>query len=346
MPLQASLFLTSGLLCVLLAIGLLSSRAVAPLCARMLGANYLLWAWQNLLGAAVLSGFWPAAGLIRPMSAMAVGPLMVCFYLSVMAPQRLRPSVLLPHMAGLAPVPMAIFSGQWQWVDPLIIASFAVYPVGVTWMHWRAPAPPFPTRQAVAARLCLWILTAAMLVNLVIEIATVWEVGAGTPRQQSAVLAVSGGVFLLLHLAAMVTVLTRAPVLEWLYQLKNWPARREAPPASEQLALFKRWEILVRERELFRSEAGIDLSRGARLLGVPARQLSRAINDIYGASFTQYLNDQRVALAQKLLREQSQLAIAELYMEAGFATKSHFHREFNRVTGQSPGAYRKEAIGA
>ena len=64
------------------------------------------------------------------------------------------------------------------------------------------------------------------------------------------------------------------------------------------------------------------------------------------ASVQRLFNHHRVALAQKLLREQSQLAIAELYLEAGFATKSHFHREFSRVTGQSPGAYRKEAIGA
>jgi len=346
MPAPATLFLASGLFCALLAISLLSSRAIKPLCARLLGANYLLCAWQNLLGAAAFSGLWPSAGLIRPMSAMALGPLWYCFYLSVVAPQRLRPRELLPHAAGLVPVPLAILTGQWQWVDPLIVASCAAYLVGAIRLHRLTPAPHFPTRQAVSARHCLWILTAVMLVNLATEVAAAWEIDAGIPPQESAVLTFGGSIFLLLHLAAMITVLTRAPLLEWVHQLKNRPGSHQATSSSEQRVLLQRWETLVRERELFRVEAGINLARGARLLGVPARQLSRAINDIYGASFTQYLNDQRVMLAKRLLREQPQLTITEVYLRAGFATKSHFHREFTRVTGQSPGGYRDRAVEA
>lgn len=39
------------------------------------------------------------------------------------------------------------------------------------------------------------------------------------------------------------------------------------------------------------------------------------------------------------------MAVTDVYVEAGFSTKSHFHREFARVTGLSPSDYRRIELG-
>src|SRR5690625_5400369 len=80
------------------------------------------------------------------------------------------------------------------------------------------------------------------------------------------------------------------------------------------------------------------------MMGIPSRQISTAINRVYGGSFSQYLNDCRVQEAQRLLIEQPDLPITQLMLDAGFTTKSNFHKEFRRITGLPPGEYRKQAL--
>ena len=109
---------------------------------------------------------------------------------------------------------------------------------------------------------------------------------------------------------------------------------------EELQAIFARWEGLASARELFLSESSIAVSRAAKLLGVPSRQLSQAINSINGASFSQYLNEQRVERAKALLRQDEAMPITEIYLAAGFSAKSHFHREFSRSTGMTPSEFK------
>ena len=65
----------------------------------------------------------------------------------------------------------------------------------------------------------------------------------------------------------------------------------------------------------------------------------------YGASFSVLLNDQRIAHAQKLLLQAPDLAVTEVMAEAGFASKSNFHKEFLRVTGTTPTLFREQGLG-
>ncbi|WP_377845214.1 helix-turn-helix domain-containing protein [Bosea sp. UC22_33] len=57
-----------------------------------------------------------------------------------------------------------------------------------------------------------------------------------------------------------------------------------------------------------------------------------------GKNVSQYINDFRVAEACRLLPAKRSVTMAML--EAGFQTKSNFNREFRRVTGLSPAAWR------
>ena len=110
-------------------------------------------------------------------------------------------------------------------------------------------------------------------------------------------------------------------------------------------ALLQRWLALLQQEQLYTLEYGITLAQAARKLQVPARQLSNAINLHYGASFSVLLNDQRIAHAQKLLLQAPDLPVTEVMAEAGFASKSNFHKEFLRVTGTTPTLFREQGLG-
>ncbi len=95
---------------------------------------------------------------------------------------------------------------------------------------------------------------------------------------------------------------------------------------------------LLGERKLYR-DPDLSLSRLARRLSVPSRRVSEAINRELGLNVSQFINNYRIREAIKGLRERN-ASIGEVMQEAGFRTKSNFNREFKRVTGESPQAYR------
>lgn len=68
------------------------------------------------------------------------------------------------------------------------------------------------------------------------------------------------------------------------------------------------------------------------------RDVSRAINLSTGENVSRYINRLRIEHAQALL-SQGQLVTEAMY-QSGFNTKSNFNREFLRVTGQSPSAWK------
>jgi AraC-like DNA-binding protein len=98
---------------------------------------------------------------------------------------------------------------------------------------------------------------------------------------------------------------------------------------------------LMRQKALFR-DPDLTLNRLARQAGIPARQISAAINRVQGRSVSQMVNEYRIAEARRLLRE-SDLAVTQVMLESGFQTKSNFNREFLRATGMTPSDFRRTA---
>jgi AraC-like DNA-binding protein len=86
----------------------------------------------------------------------------------------------------------------------------------------------------------------------------------------------------------------------------------------------------------------LTLQRIARKLGVPQREVSRAVNDCAGVNLSQYVNGFRVQAACVALRETDH-PVTQVMFEAGFVTKSNFNKEFGRVTGVSPSVWRRTA---
>lgn len=74
----------------------------------------------------------------------------------------------------------------------------------------------------------------------------------------------------------------------------------------------------------------------ASQLGVRQSELSACINTFKGCSFTQFVNSYRVAYAQQLMREQSDIKMSQVGQESGFANDTTFYRVFKTITGLTP----------
>lgn len=334
----------SSAFCLLLAVGLLTSRALNPLCARLLGLNYLLIALQGALGLAVFTGVWPQAALIRVVIAMLLGPALYAYFISALRPAKLNSWRWHWHLLPVLAMGLVLWQQQWSLIDGLIIASFFGYWLTVLWQMRRTKREHSEPSIPSPANTWLWILVALMPVNILLEIAIAFEIRAGARLTETYALALTGVIFALFNGITLLLALARAPIIEWMHELK-----RPEPSAlsdADKRQVFERWQQLVEVKALYRTEASMTVTRAARLLGVPARQLSQAINGIYGGSFSQYLNDVRVTKAKALLLSHPNMSVTEVYMQAGFSTKSQFHREFSRVAGATPSAFRDTAARA
>ncbi|WP_227509726.1 helix-turn-helix domain-containing protein [Klebsiella michiganensis] len=111
---------------------------------------------------------------------------------------------------------------------------------------------------------------------------------------------------------------------------------------EEYVSTYQRVNTLVSEQNLYLNP-DLTLNALARKAGVPARQISKAVNLVRGCNVLQWINGLRIDYAQQLLRN-TPLPVTEVMLEAGFATKSNFHREFLRISGITPTDYRRTAV--
>ena len=107
---------------------------------------------------------------------------------------------------------------------------------------------------------------------------------------------------------------------------------------------FDRLDALMQDRAPYR-DPDLTLDRLARRLGLPARRLSAAVNRRLDRNVSQLVNDHRVAEACRLLSTTDD-PVTRIMFDAGFQTKSNFNREFRRVTGTTPSAWRRDRRGA
>lgn len=82
-------------------------------------------------------------------------------------------------------------------------------------------------------------------------------------------------------------------------------------------------------------------------LGMPVHVVSRAINVGLGMSYSELINQRRIAWAQQLLakEENRDTKIIAIAWDAGFTSKSAFYSAFKKYTGLSPAAFRDKLAG-
>ncbi len=89
----------------------------------------------------------------------------------------------------------------------------------------------------------------------------------------------------------------------------------------------------------------LNIERLAEHINLPYRDVSTLINKHFHVNFNEYVNLYRINEAKRLLADaqSSNLTINEIYAQAGFNSKSAFHRFFSRLVGVSPSEFRKLA---
>lgn len=107
-------------------------------------------------------------------------------------------------------------------------------------------------------------------------------------------------------------------------------AMNELPPDKLRQALDYIQEHLGEE---------ISLEAIAKHLQMSQYYFSHLFKQSMGVSPYQYVLQQRIERSKQLLK-QSQLTVAEIALESGFASQTHLLKHFRKFTGMSPTKYR------
>lgn len=116
--------------------------------------------------------------------------------------------------------------------------------------------------------------------------------------------------------------------------------RPEVEDGSVELEQAAR--ALLMQSQLY-LDKDLTLDRLAKHLHVPARSLSKAINQTQHMNLSKYVNGFRAEHAAGLLAT-SALSVTAITDQSGFMSRSNFYREFERVYGLSPSAYREKQL--
>ena len=85
------------------------------------------------------------------------------------------------------------------------------------------------------------------------------------------------------------------------------------------------------------SDSELNLSKVAKTVGVSERSISKMISEKYLCNFRTYINNIRIAEAERLLRD-SDLSVSEIGYKVGFNDPSSFSKTFKKITGKPPSA--------
>ncbi|NIQ97090.1 MAG: helix-turn-helix domain-containing protein [Desulfuromonadales bacterium] len=89
--------------------------------------------------------------------------------------------------------------------------------------------------------------------------------------------------------------------------------------------------------------APIRLDDAAREAGMSTSCFERYLKKQTGMTFVACVNSLRIARAKELLQADS-TPILQVALACGFNNQSHFNRVFRKMTGTTPGAYRKARL--
>ncbi|WP_426127479.1 helix-turn-helix domain-containing protein [Pararhizobium sp. PWRC1-1] len=141
------------------------------------------------------------------------------------------------------------------------------------------------------------------------------------------------------NLAALAVLSIAAAAASRSHSPMGTPDADLKPQLAEDKETMADIQALMETKRVYR-DADLNLDRLARKLGIPARQISTAINRATGKNVSQYVNEHRIAEACSQLVT-TERPVTEIMFEVGFQTKSNFNREFRRVTDMTPLEWRE-----
>lgn len=345
-------FLANTFLCLLIAMHILTGAALRTVHTKVLGICYSLLTFQHLLGFIVFSFDMPNVVILRASLATLIGPIFFIYYLFVF--RLYRPSWL--H--GLHCLPTFLVMGIFfEWlpttyfgVSIVLQASFWGYFFATLYLliRRRHDLNYLGSWLSVALR-WLWVLCALLGIKALLDGMIEYELKLGQALRESIALMVTVYLFLIVNAVTVLLALQRHPFWEWLLEsavLKKQGAKQSSKGTQLTGETVQRVyaDFLdgLENNQWFKAEHSFTIAMAAKAMGIPQRQLSEAINIATSQSYSQVMNQRRVKEAIDLMEVQPSISMTALMYDAGFRTKSSFNREFCKVTGKSPTAYREQ----
>ena len=271
-------------------------------------------------------------GSLQPVTAAAIPPLAwAAFQFSAVRRPRLPHDLV--HLAGpvlaLAAVPILP-----TLLDMLIPALFLCYGGAILLAAWRgADALPLLLFEAGDTPGLVWkVISLSLMISGLGDVLISAAVLGGRAGWQPWIVTIWSSLTLL---AVGGLVMVRS-----LGRGERGPTPKHPPapldPEADKL-LMARLDALLECHRLY-LDPELTLTRLARKLHVPVKQLSSAINRSTGGNVSRHVNAYRIREACRVL--EGGASVTNAMLASGFNTKSNFNREFRRVTGRTPSNWR------
>jgi putative ABC transport system permease protein len=117
---------------------------------------------------------------------------------------------------------------------------------------------------------------------------------------------------------------------------------KTAPPS--ELKQKGTWLKKVLKANRYYQDPELSLSSLAEKLGLTTHELSRIINTVLKKSFSDFINEYRVAEVARKMQDPAyaHLTLLGIAFESGFNSKTTFNRTFKQMTGKNPAEYKIE----
>lgn len=274
--------------------------------------------------------------LVQRILPLLTGPMMYLAFLSLSVPaDQLRRSMGL-HLGAvlIAAAGFQLMPRDSVQLDLVIGASYFFYAAGLLLLWRKGPDSLIHAHLNLSPRILLWMLWGVGFLILLLATDSAIAVSFALQKGGQALSIISYGSVLLIPV-----VLALFTFLPPFLKARPAPVKLPAGTDSDTANLEAEARAMLTATRLY-LEPDLSVQRLARRLHVPVRALSLAINESQGMNVSQYVNGFRLAQAAALLRETDE-SVAKVMAQSGFLTRSNFYREFQRVYGQSPAAYRQ-----
>lgn len=130
----------------------------------------------------------------------------------------------------------------------------------------------------------------------------------------------------------------------WSGELRIQQLASKPNPKNFDFPIYDAQEILnkVQENKYYLNPE-LTIKGLANLMQVNRNGLSHSINKGFDKNFNDFINEQRVDEAKRILKNKThtQLTLLGIGLESGFNSKASFNRAFKKFTGQTPSEYHK-----
>ena len=261
---------------------------------------------------------------IQPLTAALLPPLA---YLGFRRPP-MTPAVTF-HLLPLALIVVVLVVFR-DFLDTVLAFNHLFYLIALARMGWQGSDALdwVEIRRVNAVLLLLWLVCGVLVISGLADAVIAYDFWTTSGANTSRIVG---------WLSAIVFVLAAIGFIA--YRLLRWDIKPVAAgdPARDS-EIFGRLSSLMESEKLF-MDPDINLSRIARRLTLPARDVSRAVNAQTGSNVSQYVNRLRIEEACRQLSE-TDMPITQIVFASGFNTKSNFNREFGRVKNVTPSEWR------